>query len=357
MAEPASSPASYSGAEVAVTVPECPPPTVATGEASGVTQTSATLNATVNPNESAVTDCHFELGASTAYGTTLPCSGALGAGTTAVPVSALVAGLLAGTTYHYRVVATGVGGTMAGGDQVLTTVAGPPPPPPPAPVNLIAPAIGGLSVAGYEVTATEGVWEHKPTQYAYQWQLCDASGNACADIAGATGARLPLGSSAVGHRLRVRVKATNSGGSGEALSGATAPVGSKVASSLEWEFVSIGSSTIVKEMNALGVPSGGAVEVACRGHGCPFALAHATSGHRACSRKSHKCHGKTNAGLVQLAPLFKNRRLAAGTVVSVRIVKPNWVGRGYVFKMRAGRPPKHQAACLAPGSTAQGVGC
>src|SRR5262249_9133740 len=40
------------------------PPTVVTGAASTIKQTTATLNATVNPNGGAVTECRFEYGTS-----------------------------------------------------------------------------------------------------------------------------------------------------------------------------------------------------------------------------------------------------------------------------------------------------
>ncbi len=45
-----------------------PPPTVVTGAASSVAQTSATLNATVNPNGGAVSECKFEYGTTASYG-------------------------------------------------------------------------------------------------------------------------------------------------------------------------------------------------------------------------------------------------------------------------------------------------
>ena len=52
-----------------------------------VTQTSATLNAKVNPNGVEVTECKFEYGTTTAYGSSAPCSPLPGSGTNAVAVS------------------------------------------------------------------------------------------------------------------------------------------------------------------------------------------------------------------------------------------------------------------------------
>ncbi len=55
-----------------------------TGSASSITQTSANLSATVNPNGAEVSDCKFEYGTTTAYGSTAPCSFLPGNGTSAV---------------------------------------------------------------------------------------------------------------------------------------------------------------------------------------------------------------------------------------------------------------------------------
>jgi hypothetical protein len=98
-----------------------PAPVVATGTAVGVSQTAATITGTVNPNGSTVTGCHFDYGPTTEYGSTAPCAQTVGAGSTSVAVSAALGGLTTVTLYHYRLVATGAAGTVAGTDQTLTT--------------------------------------------------------------------------------------------------------------------------------------------------------------------------------------------------------------------------------------------
>ena len=45
-----------------------------------IDQTSATLNATVNPNGGTVTDCHFDYGTSESYGSSAPCASLPGSG-------------------------------------------------------------------------------------------------------------------------------------------------------------------------------------------------------------------------------------------------------------------------------------
>src|SRR5208283_2562936 len=70
-------------------------PTLETKPASAITQTTATLNATVNPNGSEVSKCEFQYGETMAYGKTAPCSLAPGSGITPVAVSASISGLAA----------------------------------------------------------------------------------------------------------------------------------------------------------------------------------------------------------------------------------------------------------------------
>src|SRR5207244_6737549 len=79
------------------------PPTVVTGAASSVTQTSATLNATVNPNGVQVSECRFEYGPTEAYGSSAPCTPPPGSGTSAEPASAALESLAENTTYHLRI--------------------------------------------------------------------------------------------------------------------------------------------------------------------------------------------------------------------------------------------------------------
>jgi len=95
------------------------PPTATTGGASGVGATSATLNGTVGPNGSSAT-YYFEYGRTPSYGSTTPNTGA-GSGTSPLPVSASVTGLDVGAEYHFRLVASGTGGTSFGNDASFVT--------------------------------------------------------------------------------------------------------------------------------------------------------------------------------------------------------------------------------------------
>jgi len=87
--------------------------------------TGATLNGTVNANNSS-TAAEFEYGVTPAYGMTATADQSPVTGNTSTAVSKGVTGLSANTTYHYRVVATNVGGTTYGADRTFTTGSLPP---------------------------------------------------------------------------------------------------------------------------------------------------------------------------------------------------------------------------------------
>ncbi len=104
------------------------PPIVREASASGVTSTSATLEAEVNPNNSP-TSYYIEYGTTASYGSSVPAPPGvgLGSGESFVGVSVHLQGLPPGTTYHYRVVAVsepeGERLTAESSDEVFTTQA------------------------------------------------------------------------------------------------------------------------------------------------------------------------------------------------------------------------------------------
>jgi phosphodiesterase/alkaline phosphatase D-like protein len=97
-----------------------PPPAVATGPATGVTSTSATVTGIVNPN-GANTTYEFQFGLTPAYGMQTS-STILTAATAPLPVSQTLTGLAPATVFHYRVVALhGSNVSSAGIDGVFMT--------------------------------------------------------------------------------------------------------------------------------------------------------------------------------------------------------------------------------------------
>ncbi len=105
------------------------PPAATSGSASALTKTTATLAGTVNPKGGPVSDCHFELVTDAAFQATgftgassKPCL-SLPSGNVANAVTSKVTGLIAGTSYRFRVVATNNSGTGTATDASFTTVA------------------------------------------------------------------------------------------------------------------------------------------------------------------------------------------------------------------------------------------
>jgi hypothetical protein len=108
------------------------PPTVEEPSASGVTSTSATLNAGIDPNRSA-TNYYFQYSTTGTEGCTpstctsvpVPPGASAGSGAEALSVSVHLQGLSPGTVYHYRIVASsepeGEAFTVQSPDETFTT--------------------------------------------------------------------------------------------------------------------------------------------------------------------------------------------------------------------------------------------
>ena len=106
------------GADVTFTTATAPP-TVTTASPSLVTNSSADLNASVNPNGKATTYA-VQYGPTTSYGLQ-SATMAAGSGTKGVSVRVTLNGLASGTTYHYRVIATSADGTVVSADATFVT--------------------------------------------------------------------------------------------------------------------------------------------------------------------------------------------------------------------------------------------
>ena len=120
-------------------------PSATTLAATAITAGTATLNASINPSGASTTSS-FQYGTNTAYGSSTPVV-TLAAGTAAFSTNAMVTGLLAGKTYHYRVVATNSAGPAFGTDLTFTTL------------TVTPPQIGNLTVGsgGFQFTFTNTI--------------------------------------------------------------------------------------------------------------------------------------------------------------------------------------------------------
>lgn len=93
----------------------------------------------------------------------------------------------------------------------------------PPPANVEPPSISGRPAAGSGLAADPGRWTGTDPAFTYAWQRCDAAG-ACSDIADAHGRTYEVAGPDAGHRLRVRVTATDREGATAAVSAPTDPV-------------------------------------------------------------------------------------------------------------------------------------
>ncbi len=92
------------------------------------------------------------------------------------------------------------------------------------PANTAAPTITGTARVGETLTAQNGTWSNNPTAFQYQWQRCNASGAACANVGGATQKTYLLTPADSGRTMRVRVTGINADGAVNARSAPTAVV-------------------------------------------------------------------------------------------------------------------------------------
>jgi phosphodiesterase/alkaline phosphatase D-like protein len=194
------------GADATFTTAKAPP-VVATRSASSVTSTSAVLNGTVDPAGRA-TNYQFQYGTSSAYGLETGAASA-GSGTSAVAVKATVSGLVPGTTYHFRVIATNPDGTATGSDASFATVSKPPAASTAAP-SVVTPSsavlIGQVNPNG------------RATTYAFQYGPSTAYGSQTAYVGAGAGTSsvtvsAPIAGLAAGTTYHYRLIATSGAGS------------------------------------------------------------------------------------------------------------------------------------------------
>jgi hypothetical protein len=101
------------------------------------------------------------------------------------------------------------------------------------PQNSAPPTITGAAVQHSRLAGGVGSWTGNPApSLSEQWLRCNTSGAACRAISGATGASYALTTADVGKRIRLQVRATNTSGSAQGQSAATAVVRAQAAASL-----------------------------------------------------------------------------------------------------------------------------
>jgi hypothetical protein len=180
-----------------------PAPTVTTGTGAASSQTAATVNATVSPNDATLSDCHFDYGPTTAYGSSVPCSVTPSATGGAQAVTAQLGGLSAATTYHFRIAASSGVATSDGADATFTTTA----------LLKPSPSISGTPAVGSTLTCKSGVTTSATETTSFQW-LSDTT-----PIAGAISPTYVIAVADQTHHLSCEVTISGDGGSASATSG------------------------------------------------------------------------------------------------------------------------------------------
>jgi len=124
-----------------------PPPAAVATAATAVTSTTATLNGTVNPDGSPVSDCHFNVAPAPAGGATFPCAQQVGAGSTPIAMSAALNGLAPATSYTITLAATSAQGTVISAPLTFRSaqLSGPSAPPAPPKITNPAPDVTNVS--------------------------------------------------------------------------------------------------------------------------------------------------------------------------------------------------------------------
>ncbi len=185
--------------------------------ATTTTSSGTRVSAGVYPN-GLDTSVFIQYGTTSAYGQQ---TATVDVGSSSAPQLAQVtiAGLQAGDSYHYRLVAENADGTTYGYDFTLTAGQS-------APVNQTPPSISGSPQEGSALSASTGTWTGVGDSYSYQWQRSTDSGQTWAPITTATASAYTPGAGDLGAELEVLVSASNAQGSATAASAPTGAVAS-----------------------------------------------------------------------------------------------------------------------------------
>jgi hypothetical protein len=124
-----------------------------------------------------------------------------------------------GNTIRVQVKATNPDGAATAPSKTTDVISGNA-----APRALEKPSISGKAEVGETLTANPGRWAEGPSDFSYQWQLCDKDGANCKEIVGATGKTYGVRSSDKDNTIRVQLTAKNLVGSTIASSNNTAVI-------------------------------------------------------------------------------------------------------------------------------------
>lgn len=125
----------------------------------------------------------------------------------------------AGFRIRSQVIATNADGATTATSNATTVVTSA------KPTNTDRPSISGTPAPGNRLQANRGTWVgEQPITYSFRWLRCNADGDNCSELEGATDNDYVVRDGDVGRTLRVRVSARNDAGSGSVISAQTAVV-------------------------------------------------------------------------------------------------------------------------------------
>jgi hypothetical protein len=167
--------------------PQLPTPAPRTEEAASITSGGATLQGTVEPHGGTITQCGFEYGPTTSYGSQAPCGSIPSPTTGTVPVAATITGLISSSLYHVRLAVSFsggrgastdgyLGGSAAGTDLTFTTAGEPPSVAAGAPSSATASSLsltGTVNPHGVPVASCD--FEYGPTSAYGSSERCSSS--------------------------------------------------------------------------------------------------------------------------------------------------------------------------------------
>ncbi len=328
---------------------EVAPPSLSAVSAGGLTTTSATIAAAVNPNlQDASVVVNY--GRTQSYGSASPPLD-VGAGNAATRFTASLTGLAPGTTYHYEVVAMNADGRSTSSDQVFTTL-------PPLSAS-IARAITTGSALSLTIACAGGsgpgkcsgtirLAAHGVAKTAHTTRRPGKHSGGKSLLVAAHAYAV-----ASGRRVTVKVRLNRAGlkllGAHYVLSATLSLSGTTRLSrritfryrklmhkfSYEWSFPPGSASGAATELTVGPLPRGGSVIAICHGGGCPFSV----------RRFAPK------RGQVVLAPIFRHSPLHPGASLQLEALAPNQVGEVDVFGIRPGQNVSVLQLCLPPGTT------
>jgi phosphodiesterase/alkaline phosphatase D-like protein len=322
-----------------------PPPTVVTGVASSVTQSAATLNATVNPNGGEVTSCRLQYGTTASYGSAASCSPAPGSGTSAVAVAAAIGGLSANTTYHFRIAAKNAAGESVGSDQTFKTLAAPPPP------TVVTGAASSITQTGATLNATVNPNGEEVTSCRLQYGTTTSYGSvaSCSPSPGsgtsAVAVAAAIGSLSANTTYHFRIAAKNAAGEGVGTDQTFKTLVAKPPTVVTGAASSITQASAT--LNATVNPNGGEVTSCALQYGTTTSYGSVAS-----------CSPSPGSGTSAVAVAGAIGSLSANTTYHFRIAAKNAagenVGADQTFKTLAN--PEAAISLLAPGASNQQVG-